>query len=420
MLGRVPSLQNLGAPLQSRKAMLETLCRHLDMVRLSAAGLLMFTLVGCTGLIDGGSDGLSKQQRVARQQWQDSALPVFRQNCETCHNGSRANVGFLTGGEDFAIRDTLMAYQPSVVNFEAASSSRVLTKGLHEGPQLTAEQSSALLLWVQAERDAVNHDPDHPMPVLATPAAAVQMCTGGDPDNAAGTCPTNHIALSMIPAAGAAIPGAEIAFTAQGLGSGLYLTNLAVTGGTAGVYMEHLLFVSVPMGKDPFPDQIDRYFATKLNIKAGTTSPLDGGTEDFIGFVATDMLEIHFKTIQAYKPDTTGTTPSGCKVLASFKTNAQTQLSTNCASCHAGANASATAAMDITKINAATDADVLNACNQVRTRINFQTTDQSGFYLAPNPGSATNHPFKFNNNAAAFTAFKTAMDVWVKAEQTAP
>src|SRR4051812_27639683 len=177
MLGRVPSLQNLGAPLQSRKAMLETLCRHLDMVRLSAAGLLMFTLVGCTGLIDGGSDGLSKQQRVARQQWQDSALPVFRQNCETCHNGSRANVGFLTGGEDFAIRDTLMAYQPSVVNFEAASSSRVLTKGLHEGPQLTAEQSSALLLWVQAERDAVNHDPDHPMPVLATPAAAVQMCT---------------------------------------------------------------------------------------------------------------------------------------------------------------------------------------------------------------------------------------------------
>ena len=132
------------------------------------------------------------------------------------------------------------------------------------------------------------------------------------------------------------------------------------------------------------------------------------------------MLEIHFKFIQAYKPDTTGTTTTGCKVLASFKTNAQTQLSTNCASCHAGANGSATAAMDITKINATADADLLNACNQVRTRINFQTTDQSGFYLAPNPGSATNHPFKFNNNAAAFTAFKTAMDVWVKAEQTAP
>ena len=422
MLGSVPSLQkNLGAPLQSRKAMLETLCRHLDMVRLSAAGLLMFTLVGCVGLIDGGSDGLSSQQRLARDKWENGALPVFRANCETCHNGSRANVGFLIGGaDDLAVRDSVMNYQPSVVNLEAASSSRVLTKGLHEGPQLTAEQSSALLIWVQAERDAVNHDPDHPVPVLATPATAVQLCTGGDPDNAAGTCPTNHLPLSMIPDAGAAIPGAEIAFTAQGLGSGLYLTNLVANGGTAGVYMEHMLFVSLPSGKDPFPDQIDRYFATKLNVKAGTTTPIDGGTEDFLGFAATDMIAIHFKVIQAYKPDTTGTTPTGCKVLPTFKANAQTQLSTNCASCHAGANATAQAAMDLAKINSATDADILLACNQVRSRINFQTTDQSGFYLAPNPAITSNHPFKFNGNAAAFTAFKTAMDVWVKAEQTAP
>ena len=32
------------------------------------------------------------------------------------------------------------------------------------------------------------------------------------------------------------------------------------------------------------------------------------------------------------------------------------------------------------------DATLINACNQVRTRINFQTTDLSGFYVAPNPG----------------------------------
>lgn len=420
MLGSVPSLQkNLGAPLQSRKAMLETLCRHLDMVRLSAAGLLMFTLVGCVGLIDGGSDGLSSQQRIARDKWENGALPVFRANCETCHNGSRANVGFLIGGaDDFAVRDSLMNYQPAVVNLEAASSSRILTKGLHEGPQLTAEQSSALLLWVQAERDAVNHDPDHPMPVLATPAAPVQLCTAGVPGDP--TCPTNHIALSMIPDAGAAIPGAEIAFTATGLQSGLYLTNLVVNGGTAGVYMEHLLFVSLPTGKDPFPDQIDRYFATKLNVKAGATTPLDGGTEDFIGFVPTDNLAIHFKVIQAYKPDTTSTVPTGCKVLPTFKANAQNQLNTNCASCHAGGNATAKAAMDLTGIASAVDADILGACNQVRSRINFQTTDQSGFYIAPNPAITSNHPFKFGGVAANFTTFKTAMDVWVKAEQTAP
>ena len=86
MLGSVPSVQkNLGTPLQSRRAMLETLCRHLDMVRLSAAGVLMIALVGCTGLVDGGSDGLTPQQRTARQKFQQEAAPILHQDCVTCH-----------------------------------------------------------------------------------------------------------------------------------------------------------------------------------------------------------------------------------------------------------------------------------------------------------------------------------------------
>src|SRR5215468_11895749 len=107
MLGSVPSVQkNLGAPLQSRKAMLETLCRHLYMVRLSAAGALVIGLVGCTGLIDGGSDGMTSQQRDAIQKWVTSAMPVLSQDCMSCHNGSRANVGFLIGTDTVAIHDT--------------------------------------------------------------------------------------------------------------------------------------------------------------------------------------------------------------------------------------------------------------------------------------------------------------------------
>jgi hypothetical protein len=171
----------------------------------------------------------------------------------------------------------------------------------------------------------------------------------------------------------------------------------------------------------PFPDQIDRYYALKLNVAAGKTSSIDGGTEDFVGFAPTDMVEIHFKTLTAFKPDTSGTKQDGCKMLPSFKTNAQAQLNANCASCHGGANATAVAAMDLTSIAATTDdAKMLATCNQVRSRINFQTTDQSGFYLAPAPapGNTTNHPFKFQ--AAQFTTFKAAVDVWVKAEQTAP
>ncbi|HEY0481049.1 MAG TPA: hypothetical protein VGD37_26220 [Kofleriaceae bacterium] len=411
--------------MQSRKAMLETLFRHLDMVRLSAAGVLMMTLVGCVGLIDGGSDGLTTQQRNARTKWQSEAYPVLRDNCAACHNGSRAMIGFLIGGESLAIHDTLMKYDPAVVNLEAPSSSRMLTKGQHDGPQLTAEQASALLQWLNAERDATNHDPDHPVPLLATKKYAVQLCqaTAADPT---APCPVNHVPLSDITDVGTTIPGAEITFLANGLSSGLYLHDLNVTGGTAGVYMEHLLFVSLPASMPPFPDQIDRYFATKLNVKPGETVALNGGTEQFGGFAAGDMIEVHFRVLSPFKPDTGGggTTNNGCKALALFKTNVVPQLqlagtgNVNCASCHGGADVAAKQSMDITGFNSATEATQLNACNQVRSRINLTNTNQSGFYLAPDPGSATNHPVKFA--AANFTSFKTMMDAWVQAEKTAP
>jgi hypothetical protein len=426
MLGSVPSVQkNLGTPLQSRKAMLETLCRHLDMVRLSAAGALMIALVSCTGLVDGGSDGMTSQQRDAIQKWVTSAMPVLSQDCVTCHNGSRASVGFLVGGDAISMHDTVMAFQPPVVNLDASSSSQIVTKGLHEGPQLTADESAKLLDWLFAERAAANHNPDDPVQLLATKPFAIQLCTGGDPDNAAGTCPTNHVSLVGLPTDGTLLAGAEIAFTAQAQGQSIYLTNLVGTGGTSGFYLEHLLFVSLPAKVDPFPDQIDRYYNLKLNVGPGKTSSINGGTEDFVGFAPTDMVELHFKLLTAFKPDASGTKPDGCKVLPTFKTSAQPSLrdvvagaTNSCASCHAGSNAGATGAMDLSKIAATTDADIALACNQVRSRINFQTTDQSGFYLAPNPGSTTNHPFKFT--AAQFTTFKTAVDMWVKAEQTAP
>jgi hypothetical protein len=432
MLGSVPSHQkNLGGPLQSRKAMLETLFRHLDMVRLSAAGLVMVAVVGCTGLIDGGNDGLSTQQRSARRKWQSDALPVLRENCDGCHGGSRATIDFLNAGDasdDFAIRDRLMTYEPPVVNLEAASSSRVLTKGVHLGPGLTPAQTAALLGWVRAESDAVGHDLDNLPPQLATPAATVSLCMSGDPGSP--TCPTNHVSLTAVPNVGALVPGAEITFNAYGLTDTLYLTNFKVTGGTEGVYLEHLLVVSVPTdkAKPPVFDQIDRYFAMKLNVDKNQTVQIEGGTAVFGGFAATDMLELHFKLLSAFKKDTGGpATQTGCKVLAKFKTDAVPQLTTqlalnaggtnSCTGCHLN-NASAKGAMDLTGINATDDATLQLTCNQVLSRVNLTNTDQSGFYIAPNPGDGTTHPIKLT--AAAFTSFKTSMDVWAKAEQTAP
>ena len=271
-----------------------------------------------------------------------------------------------------------------------------------------------------AERDAANHNPDNPSQQLATKPFAVQLCTGGDPDNAAGTCPTNHVSLVGLPTDGTTLAGAEIAFTAQPLGQSLYVTNLVGTGGTSGFYLEHLLFVSRPTKADPFPDQIDRYYNLKFNVGPGKSTPINGGTDDFVGFVPTDMIELHFKMLTAFKPDTSGTKNDGCKVMDKFKANALPELKSNCTSCHGGANATAVAAMDLTNAGATTDDKLLLACNQVRSRINFQTPDQSGFYIAPNTG--TNHPFRFPNptTGETFTTFKAAMDIWVTAEKIAP
>jgi hypothetical protein len=424
MMGSGPSFKkNLGAPLQSRKAMLETLFRHLDMVRLSVGAILMVALVGCTGLIDGGSDGLTPQQRDAKTRWTRDALPVLRGNCTACHDGSRAMIQFLEGTSDTEIRTNLMAYEPSVVNLDAPGSSRLITKDAHEGPALNAEQTSALLQWIQAERSAEATAPGTSTPTLVIPAFPITLCTSGLPDNAAGTCPSNHIPLSMIQEIGDTLPGAEISFVAQGgLTTTLYLTDIKLNGGTIGANIVHPLFVSRPAMGDPIPDKLDRFFSVKLNEKPAAINTIGNGAAAFVGFIPTDMLEIHFKEVKMFQPEATGGTPTNtCKELTKFKTNVAPQLIAanpqSCISCHTGGG-NGKGALDMTGVNAADDATLLVACNQVRQQLNLVTTNTSVLYLAPDPGSATNHPFKFA--AATFTTFKTSVDVWVQAEKIAP
>jgi hypothetical protein len=405
--------------------MLETLVRHLDMVRLTIAASCFFVVVGCSGLIDGGgSGGLTPEEAVARKAWLEKALPVLTTNCLSCHDGSRANIGFIEGTADLGRRDTLVAYTPSVVNLDAPGSSRLLTKGAHEGPPLDAIQTSDLLEWVQAEHDASIPDPGVEGPALETDKFIPQMCTGGlagDP-----TCPINTVALDAV---GDGVVGGKITFVVQALGSGLYVTNLKLIPGTGGAYIEHPLFVSWPADETlpPTFDQIDRFFAVKMNLMMTATpeeEQIGGGTAAFVGFNAgpMDKLTIHFKAAKLYQPDPPpggGTGDVGCKKLDLFKAGAQGPLNTNCQSCHAGQNPNATSAMNITGVDGADDVQLQAACNQVRTRVSFQTIDQSGIFLATVPGNG-NHPFTFNGNVGAHDAFKAALNPWIVGERDAP
>jgi mono/diheme cytochrome c family protein len=408
----IPNRRALG----SRKAMLETLLGQLNMVRLSVGAVALVTLMGCTGLIDDGNTGLTKEEAAARTAWINGAAPVLTTNCVACHNGSRPMIEFLAGAGDLELRTTILAYTPAVINLDAPASSRLLTKGVHDGPALLASEASELLEWIKKEKDA-QPAPEEEGPSLETVQFTPAICTSGTPP--AVTCPVNDVDLTAL-----GLPGAKLHFVAQALGSGLYLNQLSVIAGTDGVYLEHPLFASWPTdGSEAKFDTIDRFFNVKVNAMAASTTMIGGGTAAFIGFNATDKISIHFKALKAFQPDAGmpggggGDNGGGCKALASFKTNAAAAFSTNCLSCHGGQNANATSAMNITGVNSATDATIQTACNQIRTRINTTDPNQSGVFLAPDPAN-NNHPFKFQ--AAQLTTFKNGVNVWINAEKVAP
>jgi len=426
-------------PLKSRRAMLETLVRHLAMVRLTILSCAAIVLVGCTGLIaSGGDPGLTPQQRVAQQKWVNEALPAIQNStCLGCHAGSTPGVEFLAGSTDLDIRKTLLNFSPAVVNLDAPPSSRILTKGAHNGPALQSDAASAILDWLQAEQAAAQGAGSGAM-LISTPLFTPQLCTAGVAGDA--TCPINNVPLDAL-----GVPGAQIQMLIQALdNSDIYITDLYLFGGSMGVYLEHPLFVSYPAdaSAQPIPDSIDRFFDVKMNIPAATatvpecegTTPLPascatvgGGTAAFIGFSPTNALAIHFKVVTPYVPGSgTGTTGGGggCKRVDSFTANAVPVMiaANECASCHMGQNGNATSAVDMTGITTTGDMTAqTNACNQVRTRVNFQTVAQSGVLLAPEAGGDGAHPFKLSAaTTPTYTNFSTAVQKWIADEAAAP
>ncbi len=419
--------------LKSRRAMLDTLMRHLDMVRLSA-GITAALLIGCTGLISGdeggGGGNTTPEAAIALQKFTKDAYPVFSTVCAACHIGMDPK--FLAA--DAAITDpvatmraTLLGFDPSVVNLQAPESSRVLTKGVHSGPALNAIQSAAILGWLQAEKDAAGAatttviiTTDKISPLLCTGGVAgdIAGCTTGD---ASHCCPINVVTLDS-----AGMPGAVVDFVAQPLSSDLYMSDIYVKASTAGVYMEHPLFVSWPVTGDPIPDTIDRFFAVKLNLAAATAAVscpgpscdhIGAGAAAFVGFPPQNRLSITFKVLEAAHPNNTVPVASaGCGTMgfASFLSSVKPDIQPCATMCHAGSNAGAKNAMDLSGLASTTDN---NTCLQVRAHVNFQTAAQSGVLLAPQAGQDTAHPFKLAAGSTPTIAdFQTKLNTWISVE----
>jgi hypothetical protein len=358
---------------------------------------------------------------------------------------------FLAGAKQLDVRDTILAFNPAVLNLTEPQISQVLVEGVHQGPALNTQEAGDLLTWIQAEADAAGGGGSGTTADITTPAFQFQLCTSGvagDP-----TCPINHVDISALPNA-PALPGAEIDFLAQPLANDIYVTDLTATTGQDGLYVEHPLFVYLPPPSvttcstgmaPPCPDDIDRFYDVQLDMMpTDPPAPIGGGLAAFTGFapVAGAQLEISFKVVDKYRMASTGGgTTGGCKVMTGatgFYTSVTTVMAGPavgaglqpgglfCEQCHSSAgsqpNQSAMAAMDITGIegcsaDTSATSTCATACGQVLSRITFTNIPNSGIILAPETGQDGAHPEKFGTGD--FTTFKTALVNWATAENTA-
>ena len=113
---------------------------------------------GCTSLPDGDATCVNVEtqqpcgtpQDPAQRAFDDHALPVLEAACMVCHNGGQAEIGFLAGDTPEEIRATILA--SGIVDVSTPTNSRLLTKGVHTGPYLSAQQASDILQWLTAEQ----------------------------------------------------------------------------------------------------------------------------------------------------------------------------------------------------------------------------------------------------------------------------
>lgn len=114
-------------------------------MRTLALGLLL--LGACT--VDSPPSDLSSTERA----WVDDGLPALQASCTVCHQNVEAPDNFLAGETAFEIRVRLL--DSGVVDLQAApDQTLLLTKGMHAGPALSADQADALIRWLHTERSS--------------------------------------------------------------------------------------------------------------------------------------------------------------------------------------------------------------------------------------------------------------------------
>jgi hypothetical protein len=322
--------------------------------------------------------------------------PILAGNCGACHAGSPAGPNFMSGPDE---RASLLAY-PNMVIAGDADASRLYAYGKsaqHSGPDFNAEQAAIVKTWIDME------------------PAGEPVPPGGNGPKIAPFSPTagaNTVDLSPL---GADAVGATMTFNAMPLQTGgTYLTQLKVKTGATGVRLEHPLFVTYC--PDAAADPVDSFYGLDLRIAPATEATVGGGTVVLVNLQATCKVSVVFKTF-AKDEGGGGGGPlgGGCTAVGDFTNSARQPLSQRCGNCHAGGQAGATNAWDLTGVNDLGATAQAKACAQTRGKVNLANEAMSILFQRVAPGQATGHPLTLNQ--ADFTAFQNAVNGWATKEQ---
>lgn len=407
--------------------MLETLIRHLDMVRLTLGTLLLaLVMSGCVGIIgDDPDDGLTPNQRKARDLFTTKALPIMQASCTTCH-ATTANVDFLAGAAPLDVYNTIKNFMPQQINYIDAAKSRLITKGDHSGPAFQAvprmgeldSDYEVILEWLRAEQraggDGSGGDGSGGPKYIVTGKIRPTVCEG-----ARANCTPNEFPLGAINLDGTGVDG-KISFLYEVLPSSNspYLANLKLVGGAEGAYIESPLFLGYEAGKTSPTVDGDTFFDIKTNVMPNMELVIGSGFAGLTDIKAKDEagmvneLAMSFQVVGKYKPEGGMPDPTVCKSVATFVTNVKPILLASCGNCHndTAGNAGAKGNMTITPAND------MASCQQAKANAaDLNNIPATAIFVAPKPG-ASNHPFKLPNSAA----WEQAVTTWLTAEKNAP
>mgnify|MGYP001556911310 CR=1 FL=1 len=329
------------------------------------------------------------EQALVKLQFEEEVAPLLSGYCAGCH-GADTSVPFLAGAS--SMYGSVMEW-PNLISLKVPASSSLLSKGAHSGPAWQPEQADIVRDWIQQEALLAPDD------LLALETAPFVPTVG-----------ENLIDLSPV-----GLVGASLSFRMEPLSNGMYLSRMAINATSEGVHIVHPTFVPWE-GDTPNPDPVDRFSGLDLFAGAQESVSVGGGTLILVDIAPSSPLSIRFAV--AEMANAGDTVLAGCEAVSSFTANAQPQLTQFCASCHAGSVGGATNATDMTKLADLSPAGQAAACGQILSRVNLLDPTNSSIFLAPEPQSALGHSFKMPNNNA-FLAFRSALQVWITAEQNA-